>query len=211
MTTLIHDSNQDPVLAKSHAIWLHELLNWLLEYEVECQALVSLKACLDIINHYHSDMVRHLGHQKNGIDPAKHVAYLCFWVRKIKPVSDAYYRDELKSGNFDDDSIVGQEIHDINERVSLLLARYLLRRLALTSKLGQSAMLGAEQELRVVEYFDMYMFRSAEATEKLKNNFEQYVYDMRYRTFGPHHLTNLVKHAIFHATTQSPIASCANG
>lgn len=203
MPALVHESKLDPKRANENAAWLSELILWLLENEMEATADVSIKACKDVIHHYHMDMVRHLGHQKNGIDSAKHVSYLSFWVRKLKPVACAFYAQDIASGVYDSRSIIGRELHDINERISLLLVRYLLRGLARNLKLAQSDLTSAQQEERVVEYFEMYMFRSSEATDKLKNNFEQYVYDMRYRTFGPHHLTNLVKHAIFHATNKA--------
>lgn len=68
------------------------------------------------------DIVRLAIYQESGINVVKVYSYLCFWVRKLKPIQDA----KDKSGD---------SIHDINERLSLwLLAAFIADHYELAEK-----------------------------------------------------------------------------
>ena len=175
-----------------------------LNHEMRAEGQVSLKICLDIIHHYDMDIIRHLGHQET-INAAKTISYMSFWIRKLKPISGAYRYRDIDSAP-DKRTIEPNELHDVNERAAISIALELLQSLALNGHLPKSKHTDDEVARRVTNYFTRYLHESPDSSPGAKNNSEQLIYDMRYRTYGPHHLTNILNHAISHACEIEPEA-----
>lgn len=101
-------------------------------------------------------------YQEDDVDPHKLVAYVCFWIRKLKPIP-VYPR-------------TGKAVLDINERLSLWMMS------AMTTRLVQhGAIVAPDLATKLTKFFANQDF------------FDYVVHGLRYRTFGPHHYTAMVK------------------
>lgn len=113
------------------------------------------------------DLMRLVIYQEDNVNSTKVYSYLCFWVRKLKPVTNAYWPNK-------------QSMHDVNERLSLWLLSS-TSTAHLLQNLGQDNPTTVSVAQRFKNFLD-----SGEL-------FEYTVHCMRRRTFGPHHYSILAR------------------
>jgi hypothetical protein len=112
-----------------------------------------------------------LYHPINGVEPLKLLGYLCFWVRKIKPVIGA------KQG--------GEPYRAVNELLSIHMAAILCVRYAKKHP-GDVP----NSDASAVE-------RRARSFMKDQRRVDYLVHCMRYRTFGPHHYVMILQNIVY--------------
>lgn len=170
------------------------------------RANLSIKLFNDLVIHLGEDVQRQLRLDTKGLRPAKYAAYIAFWMRKIKPISDAYDAGEWcklrgRPPWYD-------EIEDINEIVAIKMAfEFLL-------KSNEKEMLkihkddGAESGDFPIPYNRDCFIRVMNdfCHQKLANDgkcvLDTIINDMRYRTFGPHHLAHWFDQFVFRLSTE---------
>jgi hypothetical protein len=94
------------------------------------------------------------------------------------------------------------EVTDINERVAIMLAfkqllEYIQAGTIVTPSGGvftpaTPLMVGFENAKAIISGY----ISSSHSNEK-ETNFENLVYNLRYRTFGPHHLVHIIDYIVF--------------
>ncbi len=172
-------------------------LHAILTEDMDCVGVVSLGACHDVIVHLQRDMDRLYAVHQTLVHPSKHVAYAAFWIRKIKPVSMAYPATKVSSALQGGPAVNdADEIVDINERICLyytlrLLVAYVVHDQIPTPN-GMSTAVFVD---RIQAAFDRYV-NDEEPGPALSDQFESLVYDMRFRTFGPHHVVHVVSYLL---------------
>jgi hypothetical protein len=114
--------------------------------------------------HAAKDLLRLQKHQNDDIDGCKLTGYLCFWIRKLKPLPEATY-----SGK-------GNKL-DINERLALWVMFALFTQLLAEGSIAGGAAAAA----------------LAKKLKEDRDLFEYLVYSTRFRTFGPHHYAMILK------------------
>jgi hypothetical protein len=184
---------------------LRFVLEDILSKDFDCIADVSLANCIEIIEHHFRDLDRlyvHHQHKKKLVHPSKHIAYLAFWIRKLKPIDSAFKISVLDNArNSGNELSSNDEITDINEHVSIVYAVRLIKSFVKSGHI--CAPKGCSQD-DFVAFIDIAAHQYLNEDEKggphLGSRLESLVYDMRYRTFGPHHLVHAVNHIIRDAT-----------
>lgn len=145
--------------------------------------------------------------ENNGTRPAKFAAYLAFWLRKVKPVSNAFYVSTAQK--YGGRPPVYEEIVDINEKLAIRLAFTYLRAF---NEMGDLKIHvdGRDRKIR----YDKAIFRKEVRDfchQKLGNDgkdvLETLITDMRYRTFGPHHLEHLFDQFVFRLYSKAGLES----
>ncbi len=186
------------------AVQLHNLLIEILEDEIKCVGDVSLKACCEVIIHHSRDVGKLFDVQPKGVEATKFIGYLAFWVRKIKPLSNAYsivdVAEVLDDENKDPD-ISWKEITQINELASIEIVKRLLHSYVVNpdSKLiSGSPDVRLQVADRALAIMDGYLTIDT-AHDEFKNFKDIMVYDMRFRTFGPHHMVHIINHILYAA------------
>lgn len=177
-------------------------LHQILEEDLKCFGIVSLAGCHDVIVHLSRDMDRLYALHQTLVHPAKHVAYAAFWIRKIKPVSCAYPLAEIataqKKKTLVDD---GSELADVNERICLYYTRHLICEYVKHKQIATPAELTTEKYISNIQLiFDRFV-KDESPGPALNNRFEAMIYDMRYRTYGPHHYVHTVNYLLKDAIT----------
>lgn len=173
------------------------ILNILDENSVDAD--VSFKVCEEVVVHYRRDMERLYATHHKQVHPTKHCSYLAFWIRKLKPISNAFPCSSIKDeeGN----RPVGDEYTTINEQVSLFCA---LRSLHDYIAAGVVPLPGSHAPEQWLERYRLavaaYLSSDVDAELSMGDRFESLVYDLRFRTFGPHHLTHTLTHILLEAT-----------
>lgn len=191
----------DPEVARL-AIALQQATSKLLTETMEIRADLSKALFYDVALHWKGDVDRIRKVDVKGIRPAKHVAYLAFWIRKIKPVSNAYsaalHQEHRKAGRPMPSSA---EIVNINERVAIRLAFQQLGSFAQAGQLfihhdakGEDIRIDYD-ETRFVTALERYCHQKLALDGKCV--LETLLSDMRYRTFGPHHLVHIFDQFVF--------------
>ena len=165
--------------------------------ELGVSAHVSFAVCEEAIIHHGRDIDRlYVTHHKL-VHPTKHCSYLAFWVRKLKPISRAFPKDVLKNVPDGESPEISSEITDINEQVSIHIA---LRSLALYIKDGHIILQDIPSKKEALLVFQKvvraYLLSKTEDGMSMGNRFSMLTYDMRFRTFGPHHLTHVFVHIL---------------
>lgn len=187
----------------THAAELRYALQDILREDLKCMGTVSLACCYDVVEHHDRDMDRlYTVHQpKKLVHPSKHIAYLAFWVRKLKPVDSSYpiseVEEAIKLDRPIDDS---REVRDVNERICLW---YMFRLLNACIGIGQIAPPNGMTADKFLSNLDSVFLKFREEPSGgpvLNDRFDAHVYDMRYRTFGPHHLVHLANYLISEAS-----------
>jgi hypothetical protein len=198
-----------------YAVRLRYTLQDILSEDLKCMGTVSLACCYDVVEHHDRDMERlYKVHQRTRlVHQSKHIAYAAFWIRKLKPVDSSFpiteVEDAIKSKRPIDET---KEVRDVNERICLWCMYRLLRAAIIDGKVEPPKGMTVEQFLPQLDSVFL-KFReepaSGPASEEpvsgpasqqpaawpvLKDRFDAHVYDMRYRTFGPHHLVHLVNY-----------------
>jgi hypothetical protein len=176
---------------------LHEIL----EGDLGCYGFVSYANCYDVIFHLDRDIDRLYALHQKLVHPSKHVAYTAFWIRKIKPVSSAFFLSDMKIAEkrkaFVDEKL---EVADINERVCLY---YIWRSVATYIEHDQIALpknITKDRYIENVERIFQEFVADRSTGPALNNRFNEVLYDMRYRTFGPHHLVHIATYLLREAT-----------
>jgi hypothetical protein len=171
-----------------------------LEGELGYRANVSYRICEEIIIHYRRDMNRLRAVHHKLIHPTKHCSYLAFWIRKLKPVSNAFPTSIAPPGEELAFLDPAQEVTDINEKLALFCAmRYLHDYIknGIVPRNASNYDVYVQKYILAVETF----FNSIDDTEDaMGNRFQSLVYDLRFRTFGPHHLTHVLTHILREVT-----------
>jgi hypothetical protein len=166
--------------------------------------VVSFKVCVECSIHIHKNVTRlYETHQSAGtsldakVDPLKIIANIAFWIRKLKPISGAF-RTEPGQGDV--------EIVDINEKLSLYLAEALVTNAAYRGLLDDmkrnkdvSSRLFANSIVEIFRNFDDVISTSDEPTNTIR---ERMIYDMRFRTYGPHHFSHVLTQVVMSAGTR---------
>lgn len=195
---------------RRNAEQLRATLHKLLAENIGSVGTVSYITCEDIIAHHERDLNRLIKlHHQQTIEPSKHIGYLVFWVRKLKPISAAYPISLLTDnvGNLLPGSTPVLERHEvisINELVSIYLAQHLMLLYAHLGKIKREQQELSESERNalknnMIEIIKGILTSHTDAGHAMGNVFDAFVYDMRYRTFGPHHVVHFVNHVIYAA------------
>jgi hypothetical protein len=185
-----------------HAAQLRFNLQEVLEEDLGCGGTVSLACCYDVIEHHDRDMDRlYTVHQpKKLVHLTKHIGYLAFWIRKLKPVDSSYPAPEIEEAARNKRSIdETKEVRDINERICLWYMFHLLRASIGTGQLPTPPGLSADKFQSNLDAVFLKFRKEPAGGPVLADQFDVHVYDMRYRTFGPHHLVNLANYLISEA------------
>jgi hypothetical protein len=109
------------------------------------------------------DLIKIRLYQQDDVDIHKMVAYVCFWIRKVKPIP-AY-------------PVNGKARVDINERLSLWMMSAIITR-----------MYQKRNDPRLPQVSEK--FKKFFAITAL---FDYVVHSLRYRTFGPHHYVIIMR------------------
>ena len=182
---------------KSKAKKLHILIKKILEKKCLHLASVSLECCLNIITHYDRDVIRLANAQESKkLHPSKPIGYLAFWIRKLKPISNAYPLNLLSKSPTGE---LSEECLDINEMVAIYIMGYLLEKYAEKGVLipNQSKEKTLATTIRVTETFHDLLNSRLFLGSEAGNVFSSLKHDMRYRTFGPHHMVHIVNSIIW--------------
>lgn len=170
---------------------------WILRDVMGVHADLSNALFYDLALHLKEDVDRQAAISTDGIRPAKFAAYLAFWMRKIKPISRAYYVDVCKKHDWAPPP--QEEINDINEKVAVRMA---FNYLWAFHDLGHLTIHLGDDDVPIKR--DAEGFKTEVASfchQKLGVDgecvLETLIYDMRYRTFGPHHLVHLFDQFVF--------------
>lgn len=187
--------SQDESWVNEHAPKLYAAIQDVLG-ELEVHAIVSYRCCEEAIIHHGRDIDRlYVTHHKY-VHPTKHCSYLSFWIRKLKPVSKAYPTRIIKEFK-EEDLPIFEEITNINEEVALHLAfRSLYRYIEENQIKFPSTDVGVRALSVYNDVLSEYLLSPDENEMSVGNRFSMLVYDMRFRTFGPHHLTHVLTHIL---------------
>lgn len=172
-------------------------LHKILAEDLHCFGIVSLAGCNDVVVHLLRDMDRLYALHQKLVHPAKHVAYTAFWIRKIKPVSCAYPFSHVESATKRNAPIdEGEELADANEKICLYYMRRLICEYVAHKQIATPAKLTLEKFISNINgVFDDFV-KDTSPGPALNNRFEAMIYDMRYRTFGPHHYVHTVNYLL---------------
>lgn len=185
------------------AQWLHQTISNTLRENLKAEAAISKQIVLDVIIHWERDMDRISAAQHGEGSATKHIAHQAFWIRKLKPISRAYRTEDLNAARRAKQAIhFSQEIVDANERVAIALACKLLIvyvedaiffDVTVGSNVKAAPLPSAAERTKqfLREYFSQ---RIGGADGAIIDNL---LYNMRYRTFGPHHMTQILDQAVF--------------
>lgn len=155
----------------------------------------------DLAFHWRRDLDRM--QDDKGIRPAKTAAYMAFWIRKTKPISNAYALATIQAYK---NKIIPftEEITNINEKVATRLAFQIIAQCAEKGflKIHDSQ---TNQDIPLVYNRKKYEEAvSGYCNQKLgldgKSVLEVLIYDMRYRAFGPHNLVHIFDQFVFSLT-----------
>jgi hypothetical protein len=180
---------------------LRYTLDVILREDLNCFGTVSLACCYDVVQHLQHDMDRLYAVHQTLVHPSKHVAYAAFWIRKLKPVDTSYHisvvEEAISNNEIIDESL---EVRDINERICLYYALHLLKSYVIRNQVQAPINLSTDQFIANIEEAFPRFASEPEWGPVLPNRFEAIVYDMRFRTFGPHHVVHLVNYILREAS-----------
>lgn|GEM_PF-2518521 len=175
---------------------LYNALLSLLE-KAEIDAHVSYKIVEEVTIHFWRDIERLYATHHEQIHATKACSYLAFWVRKLKPISDALPIPIAERIDGSENFPHHAEINDVNEQISVHLAVQLARNCIRDSRIVVSDKLSIKEALKVFDNVTAdYLTSEFEDGMSMGMRFESIVYDMRFRTFGPHHLTHMLTHML---------------
>lgn len=167
-----------------------DIAELLLKYasELGYQTEVDKNICDEILEHWDRDINRiHIRHEhSDGISIFKVAGYLAFWIRKLKPFT--FY------SSFED-NISNQYL---NELVSIYcLARLIHVELELRldaetdTQIIKDIKKSQKKLIKIINHeLDLY----SSSSSRLGSNMYSWIYDMRFRTFGPHHMSHIARY-----------------
>lgn len=197
----------DPAKAMDLAINLQRATGKLLSERMGIRADLSRQLFLDIAVNWFRDFDRIKLDETKGVRPARLIAYLMFWIRKVKPVSAAYREADIRAALSSGRAVPSsKEIIDINERVAILLAFEFLADYAK----GKSIIVyDASQGMDRPYVYDRARFDAAVdryLNQRLgsdgKSALQTLIRDMRYKAFGPHNLVHLMDQFVFRLVSE---------
>lgn len=159
--------------------------------------------CEDVYRHWKKDidkLIDYHDHQ-HGVGIEKVIGYLSFWIRKLKPLSFA--RPLLSISESDGAVVVNEQFahNHINELVSIYVVKLLLEGY-FDEKANQATGERQKYYRQVVSNVGVSfnkLFASLLDGSLHKSFLYTCVYDMRFRTFGPHHVAHMVRYLIDNA------------
>jgi hypothetical protein len=180
---------------------LRYTLEVILREDLQCIGTVSLMSCLDVIEHHGRDIDRLYAFHQELVHPSKHIAYAAFWIRKLKPVGSSFPIAEVERAALEQRPVnAALEVRDVNERICLYYTFRLLTAIAKRDVIKPTASLTRDQFIaKIRRAFDNFL-AGADLGPMLGDRFQAIVYDMRYRTFGPHHVVHLVNYLLSEAS-----------
>jgi hypothetical protein len=104
-------------------------------------SIVSLPTCEDVIFHHEKDLQKLVFSHEHveGIHPSKHIGYLAFWIRKLKPIAYGYETEalltEIANGNHTSSISESEEVVSVNEIAPIYVALHLILAYAQTGNL----------------------------------------------------------------------------
>jgi hypothetical protein len=171
-------------------------------------ANISMFRLFDVVQRWERDAKRLGSEHADGFHPVKYIAYQAFWIRKLKPVSNAYRIKDLEMGR----PSPTREIVDINERLAIRVAVWNLLTFAETglypTERGDANAVKTKVKPAVLRDYIKSYLQFPDATVKGQpgkakgTTYQNLVYNQRYRTFGPHHLVHILDQALFGALRQ---------
>lgn len=176
--------------------------------KLNVSAHVSYAITEEIAIHFWRDLERLYAIHHEQINVTKACSYIAFWVRKLKPVSDAYPLEAYQGLKTGEQPNGEYEITDVNEQIALHLSLSLLRkclednRVTGEADIDQAKMLAAFDKVS-----EDYLTSVVEDGMSMGLRFDSMIYDMRFRTYGPHHLTHFLVHImrdIYRECAKSP-------
>ncbi len=165
--------------------------------KMELNAHVSFSITKEVAIHFWRDMERLYATHHEQVHVTKACSYLAFWVRKLKPISDAI--PNSIAGRFQDGDEYPHyaEVTNVNEQAALHLAVQLLRNCIRDGRLVINERLSKSTVLKVFDRVTLeYLTSELEDGMSMGLRFDSIVYDMRFRTFGPHHLTHMMTYML---------------
>jgi hypothetical protein len=165
--------------------------------DLELSGVISYRVCEEIIIHLRRDTDRLFVTHHRLVHPTKHCSYLAFWIRKLKPVSRAYPISVLE--NLDPGDVPDPEFEDssVNEKLCLLCA---IKNLHTHISEGHIHLPSGREKDKILQQYASavanYFNHRDVADAEMGDRFQSLVYDLRFRTFGPHHLTHVLVHIL---------------
>lgn len=169
------------------------------------------------------DLYRIDAQQNSSITISKFAGYWGFWVRKLKPLSSAYFLPELSEDGTYSPENLGEDgelstdykqknvVENVNEIIALELAVNLIIELRKSAE-GIDPKFAFEDKVRdactaipggkcnkvdcFMEYTKNYLFFDQ------NYHFDYITYSMRHRTFGPHHFVMLMDQMLYSSCTR---------
>jgi hypothetical protein len=192
----------DPASAVTLAGHLQRATGKLLRDHLNVRADLSKALFYDAALHWRGDLERISSDEPNGVRPAKQIAYLMFWIRKIKPISAAFRESDIRAARLAGRSVpAAKEIVDINERVAILLS---FQFLADYARIGQIIIYDPITNTDKVHEYDELKFNvlvMKYLDQKLGSNgksvLQTLIRDMRYNAFGPHNMVHIMDQFVF--------------
>lgn len=158
---------------------------------------VSKKIVFNVARYFLRDINRIRDRQDGSISSIKFAGYWGFWIRKLKPVSNAY---RFGTNKLDHNS----EVIEINELVALEISVAFILRIGTFAehKVIVDPMRGAckqrhEQVCDGASCVKQMVIDFMNFSNAL--NLRYIIYSMRHRTFGPHHFVTNLDHIVFAA------------
>jgi hypothetical protein len=163
---------------------MSELVKGTLREELRIDARTSDRIFQEVVDHWDRDVDRLEKEQKNGVDPSKYFGYFGFWIRKLKPITNAFPIERPPD----------HEIEDVNEQVAICVAIRGIMRAVYENQVSAHHQQEGQRKREAVRRF-LRNYLMGPTDERSHSNYSTLVYDMRYRTFGPHHITHMLRWA----------------
>ncbi len=167
--------------------------------ELKYIGIVDRKICEDIYIHWKRDLKKLSdNHDNEGVSPPKIIGYFSFWLRKLQPISCA----QPTTGVIDGEPIISER--HTNAHINELVSIYVIK-LLLIGFFNQERLLSNDNAVEdkkyagFIESTNLSFDKLLASLDKKSGNhsfIHVFLYDMRYRTFGPHHLTHVVRYLL---------------
>jgi hypothetical protein len=189
----------DPAVAFELGEWLFHFTSRYLDHGRQIKAVVSKSLLNDVALRWKIDTAR-IGAEH--IRPAEYAAHLAFWIKKLKPISQAYHLQDMEAARKAGIPVnPSMEIIDINEQAAIRLA---FVHLAGCAKNGQVTIHNkALGDFCVLSYDDQMYKASVQKflSQKLdldgRSVSDKLIEDMRYRSFDAHHFVHMFDQFVF--------------
>jgi hypothetical protein len=186
-------SVQELIVQRDLTSALYESIQKILKQK-EAVADVSYRVCEEVIIHHRRDIERLYAVHHRLVHPTKHCSYLAFWIRKLKPIANAFPASKIKAGRHP--PLESEDTH-INEKVCIFVALQTLFDYIDDGILPIPPTTTKAKFLkRYSQAMSGYFTSEVDNEMTVGDRFSAIVYDMRFRTFGPHHLTHLLTHIL---------------